>query len=413
MTEPLSPPKRKNPMARTRQALLPPSARSRAAQGLTWAAAEGRFALQRCEECQRFAYPSRDACPNCLSSRLDFVDAPAGGRLVSSTTIRMSGDPYFRERMPWRQGIVTSDCGPQIIANLHGGCVEGERVRLTLQLDKAGQAVVFAWPAKDEPDMSDDPMLREMTADPKFRRVLVTDGRSPVGQAMAKALLKAGAAHVFVGISEPWKPFADEDALRAIKGVEIVTLDLNDEKSVVELAADIGAKVDILVNTADHVRPVHLFEESGSRKLFEAMNATVLGSMRLAHAFGPVMLSRGADGVNSAAAWVNVLSAYALATLPEFGALSVSHAASLSLSHWLRSELRNGGVKLLNAFVGPLDTEWFQALSPPKVAPVHLADAIVDGLRRGLEEIYVGDVAKDIRERLAANPKALEREIGK
>ncbi len=216
--------------------------------------------------------------------------------------------------------------------------MEGERVRLTLQLDKAGQAVVFAWPAKDEPDMSDDPMLREMTADPKFRRVLVTDGRSPVGQAMAKALLRAGAAHVFVGISEPWKPFADEGALRAIKGVEIVTLDLNDEKSVCGTCADIGAKVDILVNTADHVRPVHLFEEGGPQA-FRSMNATVLGSMRLAHAFGPVMLSRGADGVNSAAAWVNVLSAYALAALPQFGAVSVSHAASLSLSHWLRSEL--------------------------------------------------------------------------
>lgn len=413
MTEPLSPPKRKNPMVRTRQAILPPSVRSRAAQGLTWAAAEGRFALQRCQECHRFAYPPREACPNCLSSRLVFTDAPTGGTLVSVTTIRLTSDAYFREHMPWRQGIVISECGPQVIANLHGDCIEGERVRLTLQLDKAGQAVVFAWPIKDQTGMNDDPALREMTADPKFRRVLVTDGRSPVGQAMAKAFSKAGAAHIFVGISERWKPFAEEDTLLAINGVEIVPLDLDDEKSVVELAADIGAKVEILVNTADYTRPVHLFEEGGSRKLFEAMNATVLGSMRLAHAFGPVMLSRGADGVNSAAAWVNVLSVYSLANLPQFGALSVAHAAGLSLSHWLRSELRSGGIKVLNAFAGPLDTEWFQAVPPPKVAPAQMADAIVDGLRRGLEEIFVGDVAKDIRERLAANPKALEREIGK
>ncbi|RKE79396.1 short-subunit dehydrogenase [Rhizobium sp. AG855] len=413
MTDPIAPPKRKNPLMRTRRALLPPSARSRTAQGLTWAAAEGRFALQTCQECHRFAYPPRDVCPDCLSSHLTFVDAPAGGMLVTATTIRMTSDPYFRERMPWRQGIVTSDCGPRIIANLNRGCLEGERVRLTLQLDKSGNAAVFAWPEKDEPHMDDDPALREMTANPKFRRALVTDGRNPVGQAMAKALSRAGATQIFVGIAQPWKPLAEEEALLAINGVELVTLDLNDEKSVVELAADIGAKVDILINTADHTRPVHLFEEGGSRKLFDAMNATVLGSMRLAHAFGPVMVSRGADGVNSAAAWVNVLSAYALANLPEYGVLSVSHAASLSLSHWLRSELRNGGVKLMNAFVGPLDTEWFQTVPPPKVAPAQLAEAVVDGLRLGLEEIYVGDVAKDIRARLAANPKALEREIGK
>ena len=413
MTRPLDPPKRKNPLDRTPRPLLPPQARSRTAHGLTLAAAEGRFALQRCEECDRFTYPPRDACPHCLSHLLPFVDAPDGGTLVAETTIRITSDSYFREHMPWRQGIVTSECGPQIIANLHRDCAEGDKVRLALKLDKAGQPVVFAVPLKETPDMHDDPAWREMTADPKFRRVLVTDGRNPVGQALAKSLLKAGAARVYLGVSEPWKPFKGEDTLRATDGVEIVALDLTDEQSVADLAADIGAKVDILINTADHTRPVSLFEQGSARKLGEALDVTLSGAVRLAQAFGPVMLSRSADGTNSAAAWVNVLSAYALANLPAYGALSVSHAACLSLSHWLRAELRTGGVKLLNAFVGPLDTEWFQTVPPPKVAPAQLAEAIVDGLRRGLEEIYVGDVAKDIRERLAANPKALERENGR
>jgi NAD(P)-dependent dehydrogenase (short-subunit alcohol dehydrogenase family)/uncharacterized OB-fold protein len=412
MTKPLTPPKRKNPLARTRQPLLPPSARSRTAHGLTRAAAEGRFALQRCEECEKFTYPPRDACPNCLSHLLPFVDAPDGGRLVAETTVHITSDSYFREHMPWRQGIVTADCGPQIIANLHGACVEGGRVRLSLKLDKAGQPVVFAMPLEGTPDMHDDPQWREMTADPKYRRVLITDGRNPIGLALAKSLAKAGATKIFVGISERWKPFAGEDALRAIDGVEIVALDLTDEQSVSDLAADIGAKVDILINTADHTRPVQLFEPGGARKLTETIDATLAGSMRLAQAFGPVMMSRGADGTNSAVAWVNVLSAYALANLPAFGAVSVSHAACLSLSHWLRAEMRAGGIKVLNAFTGPLDTEWFQTVPPPKVGPAQLAEAVIDGLRRGLEEIYVGDVAKDIRDRLAANPKALEREIG-
>ena len=307
----------------------------------------------------------------------------------------------------------TSDCGPQIIANLHGHCVEGARVRLALRLDRAGQPVVFAIPIEETPHMHDDPAWRETTADPKFRRVLVTDGRNPVGQALARSLVKAGAARVFVGVAEPWKPFAGEAALRALDGVEIVALDLTDEASVFDLAADIGAKVDILINTADHTRPVPLFAPGSARRLGEAVDATLAGAMRLAQAFGPVMLGRGADGTNSAAAWVNVLSVYALAALPAYGALSVSHAACLSLSHWLRAELRPGGIRLLNAFTGPLDTEWFQAVPPPKVAPAQLAEAVIDGLRRGLEEIHVGDVAKDIRDRLAANPKALEREIGR
>lgn len=413
MTEPLTPPKRKNPLVRTRQPLLPPSARSRTAHGLTLAAAEGRFALQKCGECDQFTYPPRDVCPKCLSSRLVFVDAPTGGRLVTSTTIHATSDSYFRDHMPWRQGIVIADCGPQIIAHLHGECVEGERVDLSLQLDKAGQPVVFATPTTKGPNMQDDPAWCEMTADPKYRRILISNGRHPATQALARSLLKAGAAHVFIGVSDAWKPWAAVEALRAEEKVTIVPLDVTDQSSVRDLAADISGKVDILINTNDHVRPVGIFEQGSTRKVTEAMNMTVAGTMNLAQAFGPAMVGRGADSVNSAVAWVNVLSAYAIENVPEFGAVSVSHAAGLSLSHWLRAELRKGGVRLLNAFTGPLDDEWYQALPPPKVAPNQLADAIVDGLRRGLEEIYVGDVAKDIRQRFAANPKALERENGR
>ncbi|MBV8419504.1 MAG: hypothetical protein JOZ26_05795 [Hyphomicrobiales bacterium] len=40
-----------------------------------------------------------------------------------------------------------------------------------------------------------------------------------------------------------------------------------------------------------------------------------------------------------------------------------------------------------------------------------LAEAVVRALRRGLEDMFVGDVAEDIRQRLAINPKALEREM--
>ena len=181
--------------------------RSRTAHGLTAAAAEGRFALQVCEECSSVIYPPRDACPACLSARLPFRDVEPGGTLVAETTVRVSTDPYFRERMPWRVGTVKLDAGPLIVAHLHGDAVEGGRVRLDFKLDKSGSAVVLALPDDGHANMADDPHLREMTCDPKFRRVLITDGRNAVGQAMAKAFAEAGASIVFVGIADPWKPF--------------------------------------------------------------------------------------------------------------------------------------------------------------------------------------------------------------
>lgn len=412
MTCPLVKPPRTNPLSRTKVPLLPPSARSRKAQGLTLAAATGRFMLQCCAECGTYAYPPRDACPRCLSAALPFIDAPTGGTLLSETSIEVTSDPYFREHMPWRVGLVQLDCGPSVITHLHGDCADaGSRITLSLQLDKSGQAVFFAKPVSETLHMEDDPQWREMTADPKHRRILITDGRSPVAPALVAALKRANASTIYVGIADSWKPFDGQLQLEAIDDVEIVDLDVTSERSVQDLAVDIGAKVEILINTADNVRPAHLFDAGVANTARDTMDHTVMGLMRLAQSFGPVMRARGADGV-AAAAWVNILSVHALSSDPQFGVHSAAHAACLSLSQWLRMQLRAGGVRVINAFAGPLDTEWFQTVPPPKVAPKTLADAIVDGLKRGLEDIYVGDVAKDLYARLLENPKAVEREEG-
>lgn len=411
MTQPLARPKRKNPLKKTRQPLSPHAVRSRTAHGLTAAAAQGRFELQVCLDCKAVIYPARDACPVCLSARVPFAPVANGGTVLAETTVRVSTDSYFRERVPWRVGTVKLDVGPTVIAHLHGDVLEGERVRLEFKLDKSGAPVAIALPEKDTPNMADDPQLREMTCDPKFRRVLITDGRTAVGQAMAKAFADAGAAIVFVGIADSWKPFPGMESLRSIERVEIVPLDLTDTESVSEQAEQNGGRVDIIVNTAEHVRPGGLMGRHGLTVAREELDIRYLGLIRLAQAFGPAMRSRGADGVNSAAAFVNLLSVHALMNWPAYGCYSATEAACLSAAQCLRSELRPGGVKVMNVFFGPLETEWFQTIPPPKVMPAALASAVVDALKNGLEDVFVGDVAEDIRARLAVNPKALEREI--
>jgi len=411
MTKPLARPKRKNPLSKTRLPLSPQAARSRTAQGLTAAAAEGRFALQTCADCGTIVYPPRDACPACLSPRLPYRDVDARGTLVAETTVRVSSDPYFRERTPWRIGTVKLDAGPVLVVHLHGDTREGARVRLELKLDKSGASVVLALPDKDTPHMQDDPQLRELTCDPKFRRVLITDGRTAVGQAMTKAFSEAGASIVFVGIADAWRPFPGMETVRAIERTEIVPLDMTDTESVAEQAEQNGGRIDIIVNTAEHIRTGGIMDRRGISVAREEMDVRFFGLMRLAQAFGPVMRSRGADGVNSATAIVNLLSVYALMNWPAYGAYSSVEAACLSATQSLRAELRPGGVRMLNVFFGPLETEWFQTVPPPKVTPAALARAVIDALQRGLEDVFVGDVAEDIRARLAVNPKALEREL--
>ena len=201
-------PKRKNPVLRTRQMNLPPWARGRTALGMTAAAAEGRFELQVCQECGTLQYPPREACQRCLSIRLDWKPQPQEGELLSDTVLHHSNDLFFRERLPWRLGLVKLDCGPTVVAHLHQRVGPApSKVVIAAKLDRAGQAVLVALPDK-EANMADDRQLREFTCDPKFRKVLITDGKTGVGQTLVKALAAAGADLIWVGHSEPWKKFA-------------------------------------------------------------------------------------------------------------------------------------------------------------------------------------------------------------
>ncbi|WP_459617155.1 SDR family NAD(P)-dependent oxidoreductase [Bordetella sp. 2513F-2] len=412
MTIPLARPPRKDPMARTRQPTLPPGSRSRLALHLTAAAAEGRFVLQQCAACGTVQYPPREVCGHCLEADPPWREVSPLGRLLASTTLHHSNDLYFRERLPWRIGTVRMEAGPSVVAHVHQDCADGDRVRLALRLDRAGQAVMLALPERSTPHMEDDKILRETACDPKFRRALVTDGKSAVGMAMARALLEAGAGTVFLGDPQTWRQVAAFDALAADPRVQVVPLDVTDTDSVARAAGAIGGKVEILVNTADQEREGGLMMRRDVNTARDAFDVNCLGMMRLAQAFGPALCSRAADGVNNAVAWVNVLSIYAHMNLPARGAWSASKAAALSLAQCLRAEMRPAGVRVINLFPGPLDHEWEQRTPPPRVAPAALARALVRALQEGLEDVYVGDVAQEFRARLAENPKGLERELG-
>jgi len=412
MTMPFIKPPRKNPVLRTPQINLPPAARGRVALGLTAAAAEGRFALQVCADCGAVQYPPREACHRCLSPELPWQPQSGAGELLATTTLAHSNDLYFRERLPWRLGMVRLDAGPSVMVHLHGEVGEApQRVRVGARLDRAGQAVLIGYPEKGTENMADDPMLREMASDPKYRKVLVTDGKSATGQAVAHAMVKAGADLVWVGHAEPWKKLPGLAELAALPQVALVPLDVTDERSVSTLAGQIGGKVDIVVNTAELHRGFGIAARRGTDVAKAEMEVNYLGLLRLAQCFGPALKGRAADGATHATAWVNLLSIYALANFPPHGTFSASKAAALSLAQCLRAEMRAAGIRVVNVFPGPIDDEWNQNLPPPKLAPAALASAIVKALKEGVEDIYPGDVAQEWLERWRHNPKVLEREI--
>lgn len=153
---------------------------------------------------------------------------------------------------------------------------------MSLRLDKSGNAVAIAMPDTPTAHPEDDVQLRELTCDPKFRRVLITDGRNATGQAMANAMATAGASIIFVGIADPWKPFPGETALRAVPNVEVILLDITDSQSVADVAGEISHRVDILINTTEHPRIGGIMYRHGLTIAREEMDIRYFGLLRLA-----------------------------------------------------------------------------------------------------------------------------------
>lgn len=407
MTTPLLPPRRKDPLKRTRVGHVPPGPRSRAAKALAVRAGQGDFTLQYCESCEKPTWPPRDRCSLCWSE-LNFRTVVDGAVIVAQTTIRTTTDLFFKEHLPWRIGTAKLDSGPVAIVHLHGDVAQGDRARLQLMLDRSGNPALFALPEQDTDNMADDSQLRVFTANPKHRRVLITDGRNAVGRAVAEAMSKAEARTVFLGNADPTLRFPGD--ANDLPVAEWVQLDVTDTRSVDELAKQLGGRVDIVINTAGMVREGGAAFGGKLTDFQSAMDVNVSGLLRLVQAFGPAMSSRSDDGVNAAAAFVDVASVYGLTGRVGYAGMAATAAARLSLLASLRGEMQRTGIRVMSVLAGPLDDEWHQNVPPPKVPPVQIARTVTEALVNGLETVCAGDVAKDVLARFQADPLLTIRE---
>jgi len=88
-------------------------------------------------------------------------------------------------------------------------------------------------------------------------------------------VLEAGADRVWVGHCEPLEePAGLAGDLRNCRRLTLVPLDVTDTKSVNELAAELGFKVDIVINTAEHHRTFGLFGRAGVETAKAEMETT-------------------------------------------------------------------------------------------------------------------------------------------
>ena len=274
--------------------------------------------------------------------------------------------------MPWRLGLVRLTEGVSLVVHLDARCRPGALAASSSRPCSTAPARPrwSAKPADATRRLADEPKLRDMTSDPRFRKgaghrrqVAGRPGRRESGA-------EAGADLVWAGHCEPWKNPPGWPAIAELPKTTLVPLDVTDTK--------IGQRACRRTRLQGRHRDQHTpsitapsacSAAPGVETARAEMETNCFGLLRLAQAFGPVMQARGADGAASAVAWVNLLSIYALSNYPQQATYSASMAAALSVSQALRAEMRHAGIRVINMFPGPIDDEWNQLLLPPKLAP--------------------------------------------
>lgn len=83
-----------------------------------WAAtAEGRFQLQRCNECDTVLWFPRRHCPSCWTENVSTFDASGKGVIYSFTVIR-KGAMAYKDAGPFVVAYVELAEGPRVMTNI-------------------------------------------------------------------------------------------------------------------------------------------------------------------------------------------------------------------------------------------------------------------------------------------------------
>jgi len=169
---------------------------------------------------------------------------------------------------------------------------------------------------------------------------------------------------------------------------------------------------DIVVNTAEHVRPGGIIARGNLSIARDEMDIRYFGMLRLAQAFGPALRFRGADGANSATAFVNLLSVHALMKLARLWR-ALGRGGRLPLRIAMHAgDFGRSASECSTRFSDRSKPNGSRPCRRPNSPPPRWPRPSSPPLKDGNEDIFVGDIAWDIRERLQGQSKALERELG-
>jgi NAD(P)-dependent dehydrogenase (short-subunit alcohol dehydrogenase family) len=226
---------------------------------------------------------------------------------------------------------------------------------------------------------------------------LVTGASRGIGRALVLALRDAGAKRVYAAARRP------EQVDSAGGTIVPLALDVNDPASVARVARE-AEDVTLLVNNAGVLASQSALSSPLSR-IQEDFATNVFGSLAVTRALLPALERNGGGAI------VNVLSVVSLASMPGLGGYSASKAAALSLTQALRGELASRGIRVHAVFPGPVDTDMAKGIPLAKTSPEAVAQAILEGVARGDEDILPDPMSREVFAAWARDPKGVEHQF--
>ena len=222
---------------------------------------------------------------------------------------------------------------------------------------------------------------------------IVTGANRGIGKALVEALIQRGANKVYACARQA-------DQLLTHSKIEPITLDITDSAQVAALS-EITKDANVLINNAG---------TSGSRSLLaddgrHDMEVNFYGTINVIRQLYTNLEQNGGGRI------INVNSICGLASMPAIAGYCASKAALFSATQALRIELKPKNILVHSVFPGPADTDMNKGVDIYKAPTKEVAEAILDGIDQGLEDIYPDSTAKRVFEQWSRDPKALEKEF--
>lgn len=226
---------------------------------------------------------------------------------------------------------------------------------------------------------------------------LVTGANRGIGLKFAEELLKRGAAKVYVAAR-------DTASLAALVKTDArlvpVQLDVTNAAQIAAAAAALK-DVDLLINNAGLAGGVsaHLtFDMAIAR---QEMEVNYFGLLALTNAFAPTLKANGGGTL------VNILSFLSLVSLPAAATYSGTKAAALSVTNSLRAELAAQKTSVIAVLPVQVDTDMGRSLPPPHLTTMDVVGDALDAVESGQEEVFPGELTRNVAQAFAADPKAV------